>query len=240
MATLYEKQMLWRKAAQMKAEQTSSKSDTVKDCTFTPTIFTAVPPGKAFEAPVREANEVSTQRHVNRQATARKEKQQMEDKLYGKSRRQPPMSPKTIGLASAYAPTSSTREKSDSGAGSEFDSPASEKKPAKLRMHHEPLGDLGDLSNEEELTIVEVLERERRQWHAERIKLIHCIHLQQLELTASSSAAQERASSIAKEFARAIEGFEERLVNMESNVQKELMAIKTIASQLTGVGGTRI
>ena len=98
---------------------------------------------------------------------------------------------------------------------------------------HEPLGgDLGELTHDDEMSIVEVLERERRQWHAERIKLIHCIHLQQLELTASSSAAQDRASSIAKEFARAIEGFEERLVNIETNVQKELALVLQLALAL--------
>lgn len=235
MATLYEKQMLWRKASQAKAEQTSSRLEASKDCTFTPTFFTAAPV-KPFEGPARELAEQSTQRHVSRQATARKDQQTKEDKLYGKSRRQPAISPKTMVLAGGTG-----REKSSSGAGSEFDSPASDAKHVGgggggVRMsQHEPLGgDLGDLTHDDEMSIVEVLERERRQWHAERIKLIHCIHLQQLELTSSSSAAQDRASSIAKEFARTIAGFEERLVNIETNVQKELMAIKAIASQLAG------
>jgi len=42
--------------------------------------------------------------------------------------------------------------------------------------------------NLDDLSIVELLERERREWHTERIKLIHCIHLQQLELAARASA----------------------------------------------------
>ncbi len=67
--------------------------------------------------------------------------------------------------------------------------------------------------------IVELLERERREWHTERIKLLHCIHLQQLELNQRSISAHERAADIAKEFASAIEKFEERLVSVESNVQ---------------------
>ena len=65
------------------------------------------------------------------------------------------------------------------------------------------------------------------------MKLIHCIHLQQLELTQRAVASHERATDIAKEFARVIEGFEERLVSVENNVHKETMAIKSIAESLT-------
>ena len=77
--------------------------------------------------------------------------------------------------------------------------------------------------------IVELLERERRQWHSERERLIQCIHLQQLELSQRSIAAHEKAADIAQEFAKAIEMFEERLVTVESNVQKEIMSIRGIA-----------
>ena len=37
-----------------------------------------------------------------------------------------------------------------------------------------------------------------REWHVERVKLIHCIYLQQMELTERAVAAQEKASEIAK------------------------------------------
>ena len=53
-----------------------------------------------------------------------------------------------------------------------------------------------------------------------------------MELNQRSIAAHDRAAEIAKEFARAIEGFEERLVSVETTVQKEIMAIKTIAESL--------
>ena len=81
---------------------------------------------------------------------------------------------------------------------------------------------------EEHLSIVQVLERERREWHAERAKLTHCIQLQQIELAARSSAAQETAVLIAKEFARAIETFEERLEKVETRNEKELTEIKEL------------
>jgi hypothetical protein len=81
---------------------------------------------------------------------------------------------------------------------------------------------------EEHLSIVQVLERERREWHAERAKLTHCIQLQQIELAARSSAAQETAALIAKEFARAIETFEERLEKVETRNEKELTEIKEL------------
>ena len=75
--------------------------------------------------------------------------------------------------------------------------------------------------------------------HKERSKLIHCIHLQQVELTERTSAGifyiillndennfnsnwillgQEYAANIAKEFAKVIESFEERLIAIEENV----------------------
>lgn len=81
---------------------------------------------------------------------------------------------------------------------------------------------------EEHLSIVQVLERERREWHAERAKLTHCIHLQQIELASRSSAAQETAALIAQEFARVIKSFEERLEKVESTTHKELAHIKDI------------
>ena len=45
--------------------------------------------------------------------------------------------------------------------------------------------------------IVELLEKERRQWSNERGRLIQCIHLQQLELNQRSIAGHEKASQIA-------------------------------------------
>ena len=81
---------------------------------------------------------------------------------------------------------------------------------------------------EEHLSIVQVLERERREWHAERAKLTHCIHLQQVELASRSSAAQETAAIIAQEFARAIQSFEERLEKVETATHKELIHVKEI------------
>ena len=43
-----------------------------------------------------------------------------------------------------------------------------------------------------------MLERERKESHAERVKLIHCIHLQQIELTQRAVASHEKAAEIAK------------------------------------------
>ena len=101
-----------------------------------------------------------------------------------------------------------------------------------------------DLPPAHTLPIVELLEKERREWQAERLKLVHCIHLQQLELSQRAAAAHDRATDIAKDFARVIEGFEERLVAVETNVQTELLALKKIAEQIRtavapGAAGSR-
>ena len=61
---------------------------------------------------------------------------------------------------------------------------------------------------------------------------MQCIHLQQLELSQRSIAAHDRAVDIAKEFARSIEGFEERLLSVETNVQREMLNIKHIAENI--------
>lgn len=80
--------------------------------------------------------------------------------------------------------------------------------------------------------IVEVLERERREWKEERTKLEYFLHLQQIQLNERSIAAHERAEIIAKEFAKTIETFEERLLKVEESVLREITAIKSIAESL--------
>lgn len=62
------------------------------------------------------------------------------------------------------------------------------------------LDNLDDLSSDSDSgePIIEMLERERRQWQAERERLIQCIHLQQLEMSQRALAAHERAVDIAK------------------------------------------
>lgn len=37
-----------------------------------------------------------------------------------------------------------------------------------------------------------------REWHSERTKLIHCVHIQQMELMQRAAASHERAADIAK------------------------------------------
>jgi len=77
-----------------------------------------------------------------------------------------------------------------------------------------------------------MLERERREWYVERTKLVNCIQLQQVELNQRSLAAHDKAVDIAKDFARVIEGFEQRLLTVEENVHKELVSIRTIMEYL--------
>lgn len=59
-------------------------------------------------------------------------------------------------------------------------------------------GDDASSDSESGEPIIEMLERERRQWQAERERLIQCIHLQQLEMSQRALAAHERAVDIAK------------------------------------------
>ncbi len=95
-----------------------------------------------------------------------------------------------------------------------------------------PHGQMTVKDMEDHLSIVQVLEKERREWHAERAKLTHCIHLQQVELASRSAAAQETAALIAKEFARVIEGFEERILKVETANEREIGQLKGMVSEL--------
>jgi hypothetical protein len=79
-----------------------------------------------------------------------------------------------------------------------------------------------------------------RKWQEEREKLIQCIHLQQLELTQRSMAAHERALDIAKDFGKVISSFEERLVTVETNIQKEISSLRAITDSLLAAYGKGI
>lgn len=55
-------------------------------------------------------------------------------------------------------------------------------------------------------------QRERREWGRERAQLLTVIELQQRELGKRGGSVQERAAEIARDFARSVLGFEERLL----------------------------
>jgi hypothetical protein len=117
------------------------------------------------------------------------------------------------------------------------DSPvASNSQPTSVTLDEDilasPQGQMTVKDMEEHLSIVQVLEKERREWHAERAKLTHCVHLQQVELASRSAAAQETAALIAKEFARVIEGFEERLLKVETANEREIGQLKSLVAEL--------
>jgi len=89
-------------------------------------------------------------------------------------------------------------------------------------------------------SLVEMIDRERREWHKERMQLVQCIQLQQIELEQRAIAAHDKATEIAKDFARAIVGFEERLFSVEDNVEKEITGLKKIAGLLSKNNSTNL
>lgn len=89
-----------------------------------------------------------------------------------------------------------------------------------------------ELDDGDDEKLIQMLERERREWYTERTKLVNCIQLQQIELNQRSLAAHDKAVDIAKDFARVIEGFEQRLLTVEENVHKELVSIRTVMEYL--------
>jgi hypothetical protein len=239
----YEKQLRWKKAilSLSKAAQIregDGKEDQNKSL-FTPQYFSA--PIQDFEGTAKQATERSSQIHIARQSKARKEKKEQQDRMKWSEKRKP-TEPSTrvtspsinfqddnsnaMNYENSGYPDSGGREREGRNSAYQHDDPEHQHQNQRRSMI------MNDRDYEGVTPVVELLERERKEWQMERLKLIHCIHLQQLELSQRSAAAHERATDIAKEFARAIEGFEERLLGVELTVQKEIMAIKIIAESI--------
>lgn len=65
-------------------------------------------------------------------------------------------------------------------------------------ISYQPSDLLRENENHDDFTVIQILEKERHAWHIERVKLIQCIYLQQMELAQRANASQNRASEIAK------------------------------------------
>lgn len=216
--SIYEKQLMWKKASAAKAERLKEEQLQANEPSFQPTVYSH--PVRQFEGRARDLTEAHTQRHVERQNKYRKDKAKLNEQLYN-SRDDPVPFPKS---------TEEYYEEEEGEYGGGYLNAHYSNMETNTSEEHQD-DSISEESHVDE-PLVELLERERKQWQLEREKLLQCIHLQQLELTQRSVAAHERAVDIAKEFARAIEGFEERLVSVESNVQKEIMSIKSIAESI--------
>ena len=67
-------------------------------------------------------------------------------------------------------------------------------------------------------SVYDVLERERKEWGVEREWLLRALSLQQEELHHQSEAIYNKASDMAREFARSISVFEQRIEQLEQQV----------------------
>jgi hypothetical protein len=194
-------------------EKDSRDKLALEACTFEPQLYTV--PVKKFEGSAANLNEKYTLSHIQRVEKARLEKSNGSS---GDIRK------KVVSIAPPASPPGTK-------GGNQMDGSESE-------VNHRTFGDTMKAfqsyiePSDEDESIIEMLDRERREWHKERMQFVQCIQLQQVELEQRAAAAQERAAEIAKEFARAIGGFEERLCAVEDNVQKEIMGLKNIADSL--------
>ncbi len=229
----YEKQLLWKLASSKKAEKLREEHNTSKESSFQPKFYSNSNV-KKFEGHARELTEASGQRHVDRQIKARKERDHIiEGNKISESR--PESKTKHVPEMIEYDSDNVDDEEDESERGYlnahlEHTSNDNSNISEGNNNANDTLSEDGSTVTEE--PVVELLERERKEWQSEREKLIQCIHLQQLELTQRSLAAHERAVDIAKEFAKAIEMFEDRLVSVESSVQREILSIKSIAEAI--------
>ena len=229
------------------------KNSQSKDLTFQPTFFTSKDTLKKFcvSDKVGALTAQAGGQHVERYAKARAMQEEAERKLYGRKGSAAKGTQVQYGHA-GYATSAGASQKGvHSVAGPESEDTMPSSTPAarvssplrctdlNSRGGYEFAADQDNVRGRDadraaeaalqrEYSVVEVLERERREWHSERVKLVQCIHLQQLELAARASAAQETAGAIAKEFAHAIESYDERLLVMENLVKHELADIKAL------------
>lgn len=92
-----------------------------------------------------------------------------------------------------------------------------------------------DEDSEDDEPLIELFERERKKWAAEREKLIQCIHLQQIELNNRALSSHEKAIEIAKDFSSVIQIFEDRLSKIENNMSSDINNIKSSLKHLTNI-----
>mmetsp|Transcript_34205 Transcript_34205/g.32606 ORF Transcript_34205/g.32606 Transcript_34205/m.32606 type:complete len:244 (+) Transcript_34205:66-797(+) len=229
----YEKQLRWKKAvttlskaAQIREEEEKEKED---NQLHTPQFYNAP---NSNDGLAKIISEKSSQNHVARQTKARQGKKDTQDRLLWNSQNknhinssQKKLIPPNLDIEKENYNLNFEKSYLDSNVRKN----KSENSHSNFSYDDDDVGVDGDNDN---TPLIELLEMERKEWQLERVKLIHCIHLQQLELTQRSAAAHDRATGIAKEFSRAIEGFEERLLLVETSVQKEIMAIKMIAESI--------
>ena len=222
------------KARQAKEEAEREKD---KDLTFTPKLATATK-AKKFTGSASELSKTAGDNHIQRQEKARKEKKEQSYTGNELNRQKATSKGATQKLAKVQDPVllPSESSKLPSAVGGPLESipygPNSEVDITKFVDSYDELNGLNEGNDELEALAIEVLERERREWRLERLRLMHCIHHQQIELAQRASAAHERATEIAKEFSRAIETYEERLLLVENNVQQEIKGMKSITDTL--------
>ena len=238
---IYEKQLKWKSIALQKAIE-NREVDEKKlegELTFTPQIFSNHQ--KKFSGSAGLLTKTAGEHHVQRQAKARKEKvtqsytsqqrepsRNLDSRVLRETRRAIPLPSETSFL---QAFDDNTAGSIPYGQNSEVDVNRFISTNGTDANYEEEVEE-GEDEDDFEGLAVEVLERERREWRVERMRLIQCIHHQQIELAQRAAAAHERATEIAKEFSRSIEIYEERLVLVENNVQQEIKGMKSVTDSL--------
>lgn len=80
--------------------------------------------------------------------------------------------------------------------------------------------------------LIDMIERERREWDDERAKLKFCIYLQEQELNEKAAAAEERAQVLTKEFMEARTQSEERLNTISNNIYRDIRDLQSISQSV--------
>lgn len=208
METLYDRQMKWKKTSNEKVEKVraSSSSEAYHDppgSTYAPSH--SVAGGSHYKSQSHSSNISNSHSQSSNISASTNNKKVMNDMAKSNPvQRETDMTPKVV---------SNANESKYKAADIRISPPVAPTNESRDVPQYE----LREIDASAEEPLVEVIERERRQWHEERMELLKCIHMQQVELNQRSIAAHERATEIAKELAKTIELFDARLFAVENS-----------------------
>jgi hypothetical protein len=166
-----------------------------KELTFTPHIFSSLQ--KKFSGSASLLTKAAGDHHIQRQAKARNDKASQQEtsstprKEQAKKRKDAPKL-STISHLPLPSELNVPNVPCEGAVGSIPYGPNFEIDMSKY------LDGTDNETDDFEALAAEVLERERREWRVERLRLLQCIHHQQIELAQRAAAAHERATEIAK------------------------------------------
>lgn len=220
MAQIYEEQMKWKKLSNEKVDKLRASMAASDESNASIHSNSSRIREKSSSSNTNNSSNHSTSSNINNTIT----KKSTIEKPTGQLEADVNMTPKVAAIAPKFKINEYSSSNNNTINNIPND-PATTQNRQKDTTH--TLFNFHEIDASAEEPLVELLERERREWHKEREKLLDCIHMQQVVLNQQSIAAHERAAEIAKELLKTIERFDARLYAVEnsSKIQADTNAV---------------